>query len=164
MPDNQSRDRPLGKRSAPQIRQTLCPDPLSDKHRPDRERTIESPIETPVSLGSYLASPATATAPALPGAAPRYNLSTTVPYNWIPMLPVELVSGGEDAPTNGDNWACRGPTCSDVQRRAAGPGRPSRRGCRRARDRQERCAPLCASARARRRSERRDGRVDRTIG
>ena len=74
------------------------------------------------------------------------------------------VSGGEDAPTNGDNWACRGPTCSDVQRRAAGPGRPSRRGCRRARDRQERCAPLCASARARRRSERRDGRVDRTIG
>ena len=58
------------------------------------ERTIESPIETPVSLGSDLASPATATAPALPGAAPRYNLSTTVPYNWIPMLPVELDDHG----------------------------------------------------------------------
>ena len=94
MPDNQSRDRPLGKRSAPQIRQTLCPDPLSDKHRPDRERTIESPIETPVSLGSDLAPPATTTAPALPGAAPRYNLSTTVPYSWIPLLPVELDDHG----------------------------------------------------------------------
>jgi hypothetical protein len=72
------------------------------------ERTLESPIETAAALGPYDGpdgglTPATGTAP---GPAPangtdidlgdggvpsRYLLATSVPANWVPLVPVELV-------------------------------------------------------------------------
>jgi hypothetical protein len=62
------------------------------------ERSIESPIETPVNLANGSAAidvaPSSAT-PAASGAAPRYLLATTVPDNWIPLLPVQLHDHGK---------------------------------------------------------------------
>ncbi len=61
------------------------------------ERSIEGATETPVTLANGSAptdvapSPAT---PAVPDAPPRYLLSTTVPDNWIPLLPVQLDDHG----------------------------------------------------------------------
>jgi hypothetical protein len=58
------------------------------------ERHIEAPTETPLNLTS--GSSATASVPSPPPAtvpvagAPRYLLSSTVPENWIPLLPVQI--------------------------------------------------------------------------
>jgi hypothetical protein len=54
------------------------------------KRSIESATETPVNLPN--GSPSTDVAPssATPAAPPRYLLSTTVPDNWVPLLPVQL--------------------------------------------------------------------------
>jgi hypothetical protein len=58
------------------------------------ERSIESAAETPVNLAN--ASPATEVAPSsAPGAPPQYLLSTTVPDNWVPLLPVQLDDHGK---------------------------------------------------------------------
>lgn len=62
------------------------------------ERSIEGATETPVTLANgsvatdVAPSPAT---PAAPDAPPRYLLSTTVPDNWIPLLPVQLDDHGK---------------------------------------------------------------------
>jgi hypothetical protein len=61
------------------------------------ERTIEGGSEIPVALANGpAATDATASSatPPAAGAPPRYLLSTTVPANWIPLLPVELGDGG----------------------------------------------------------------------
>ncbi len=54
------------------------------------ERNIEGATETPLSLTN--GSPATGIVPSpSPGTnAPRYLLSSTVPENWIPLLPVQI--------------------------------------------------------------------------
>jgi hypothetical protein len=54
------------------------------------ERNVESPIEQPIPRADT-ASPVSAQteAPELSG-KPRYRLSSTVPANWIPLLPVQL--------------------------------------------------------------------------
>jgi hypothetical protein len=61
------------------------------------ERSIESALEPPVNLANgsttTAVAPSSAT-PADPGAPPRYLLSTTVPDNWVPLLPVELDDHG----------------------------------------------------------------------
>lgn len=58
------------------------------------ERSIESIAETPVNLAN--GSPTADAAPsAAPGAPPRYLLSTTVPDNWIPLLPIQLNDHGQ---------------------------------------------------------------------
>lgn len=57
------------------------------------ERSIESAIETPLKLASDAAQANSAPPPST--ALPRYRLSTTVPDNWIPLLPVQ--------PNNTDN-------------------------------------------------------------
>jgi hypothetical protein len=53
------------------------------------ERTVESPIEQPAQryLGVDAVPPSD---DLLNGALPRYLLSTTVPPNWIPLLPVQV--------------------------------------------------------------------------
>jgi hypothetical protein len=53
------------------------------------ERSVEGASETAVSLTqpAALTRPA---APSAPGASPRYQLASTVPENWIPLLPVQL--------------------------------------------------------------------------
>ena len=59
------------------------------------EKSVEGPIEQPVQLAESATS---AASPPLPpadlGTPPRYLLSSTVPSNWIPLLPVELDGGG----------------------------------------------------------------------
>lgn len=52
------------------------------------ERSIESAIEAPLAL-SRNPAPAAPPPAATPGAEPRYRLATTVPDNWIPLLPVQ---------------------------------------------------------------------------
>jgi hypothetical protein len=59
------------------------------------ERSIESIAETPVNLANSAPPPDGAPSPATPGAPPRYLLSTTVPDNWIPLLPVQLDDHGQ---------------------------------------------------------------------
>ena len=62
------------------------------------ERGIEGATETPVNLaiGSAATDVASSSAtPAAPGAPPRYLLETTVPDNWIPLLPVQLDDHGK---------------------------------------------------------------------
>ena len=56
------------------------------------ERTIENPIEQalPAIVGSSASTTTDAPAPAAGGAPARYLLSSTVPENWIPLLPVQL--------------------------------------------------------------------------
>jgi hypothetical protein len=51
------------------------------------ERTIEGGAQTPVSLAG--GAPQATVAPA-PGTPPRYNVSTDVPANWIPLMPVQV--------------------------------------------------------------------------
>lgn len=61
------------------------------------ERSIEGGAETAVSAASG-AAPASAAAlpagPAMPDTPPRYRLATEVPNNWIPLLPVQVDTGG----------------------------------------------------------------------
>jgi hypothetical protein len=65
------------------------------------EQTIESPIEQAVvwaagrtgSASPPLAAPPLA--PAEAGPSLRYRLSTTVPENWIPLLPLQTIAGGQ---------------------------------------------------------------------
>ena len=58
------------------------------------ERTIESPIEQAIRRDALVAAsagtPPTAATPGDPNAPPRYLLASTVPPNWIPLLPVQL--------------------------------------------------------------------------
>jgi hypothetical protein len=56
------------------------------------ERTLENPLEQalPGVANSPASTTAAASAPAAAGAAARYLLSSTVPENWIPLLPVQL--------------------------------------------------------------------------
>jgi hypothetical protein len=58
------------------------------------ERVVENPIEQP-SPRAYDAAPAPAESSAVAGAPPRYVLASTVPENWIPLVPVraEQTSG-----------------------------------------------------------------------
>ena len=64
------------------------------------ERTIESPIEQAIRRDALVAASAGASPPATtpgdPNAPPRYQLASTVPPNWIPLLPVQLAD-----PANG---------------------------------------------------------------
>jgi len=53
------------------------------------ERSIESPIEQPLLRDEAEAAPPAAAISDAPGALPRYQLATTVPANWIPLMPVE---------------------------------------------------------------------------
>ena len=53
------------------------------------ERNIEGAVETSVSL-AHDSAPPSAAASTESGAPPRYRLSTTVPQNWVPLLPVQL--------------------------------------------------------------------------
>ncbi|MGK4005477.1 hypothetical protein WMF31_22825 [Sorangium sp. So ce1036] len=53
------------------------------------ERKTENGIGQPVDAAPPAAAPA---APAAPGTVPHYRLSTTVPANWIPLLPVQLAA------------------------------------------------------------------------
>lgn len=58
------------------------------------EKTVEGGAERPVSLTNGSASvPSNATVPS-PGNAPQYLLSSTVPTNWIPLLPVQVIDHG----------------------------------------------------------------------
>jgi hypothetical protein len=58
------------------------------------ERSIESPMERPFAYAA--ASPVNVDGAAVAaGALPRYLLSSTVPENWIPLLPVQNVVGGK---------------------------------------------------------------------
>lgn len=59
------------------------------------ERSIESATETPVNLASGSPSTDVAASSATPAARPRYLLSTTVPDNWVPLLPVQLDDHGK---------------------------------------------------------------------
>jgi hypothetical protein len=61
------------------------------------ERSVEGGIEMPVQLAAGLtatAAPPSPTTPAGPDVLPRYLLATSVPANWIPLLPVELDQDG----------------------------------------------------------------------
>jgi hypothetical protein len=60
------------------------------------ERSIEGAIETPLALAnvSTAAADGSSAAPPPAGAPPRYLLSTDVPDNWIPLLPVRLDDRG----------------------------------------------------------------------
>ena len=63
------------------------------------ERTIESPIEQAIRRDAMVARSAGTIPPATPGdpnAPSRYLLASTVPPNWIPLLPVQLAD-----PTSG---------------------------------------------------------------
>jgi len=55
------------------------------------ERTIEGPTEAAFNL--YVGSPSTNGDPPTP--LPRYMLSSAVPDNWIPLLPVQLTDQGK---------------------------------------------------------------------
>lgn len=58
------------------------------------EKSVEGPIEQPVVLAQAATSAGSqALPPADLGTPPRYLLSSTVPSNWIPLLPVELDGG-----------------------------------------------------------------------
>jgi hypothetical protein len=57
------------------------------------ERSIESPLERPFAYAA-VASIADNGEVAPAGAPPRYFLSSTVPANWIPLLPVQQQLGG----------------------------------------------------------------------
>ena len=60
------------------------------------ERVVENPIEQP-SARAYDLSPAPAASSAAAGAPPRYVLASTVPENWIPLVPVRaLQANGPD--------------------------------------------------------------------
>jgi hypothetical protein len=59
------------------------------------ERSIESPVEQPVARTQITTPPQdsaadTGASPPSGDALPRYLLSSTVPDNWIPLLPVQL--------------------------------------------------------------------------
>jgi hypothetical protein len=60
------------------------------------ERSIESPLEQALARGDGALLTGNATAPPAPaggsGQPPRYLLSSTVPENWIPLLPVQLAA------------------------------------------------------------------------
>jgi hypothetical protein len=58
------------------------------------ERNVEGATEVPVDLANGSA-PTVASSPITPGAPPRYLLSTAVPGNWIPLLPVQLDDRGK---------------------------------------------------------------------
>jgi hypothetical protein len=58
------------------------------------ERSIESPVERPFAYAAAAPVPADGGAPAS-GAPPRYLLSSTVPENWIPLLPVRQQVDGK---------------------------------------------------------------------
>ncbi|CAG1012340.1 hypothetical protein BURK2_04496 [Burkholderiales bacterium] len=62
------------------------------------ERGIEGATETPVKLAGGPPPTGAALPSAAPGAPPRYLLSTTVPDNWIPLLPVQLDGQGKPIP------------------------------------------------------------------
>ena len=78
------------------------------------ERSVENPIEQ--AAQRYDASETTPPEPVSAEALPRYVLSSTVPPNWIPLLPVRM--------TNGSNRLQRGavlqPDGSQIIHRAAG--------------------------------------------
>jgi hypothetical protein len=58
------------------------------------ERSIQSPLEQPLALTDTTqkqdSAADTGVPPASVDALPRYQLATTVPYNWIPLLPVQI--------------------------------------------------------------------------
>src|SRR5207244_53729 len=58
------------------------------------ERSIESPIEQAIRRDALVAAaagtPLSAATPGDPDAPPRYLLASTVPPNWIPLLPAQL--------------------------------------------------------------------------
>ena len=54
------------------------------------ERTIESPIEQPIAADTSAAMQRRRRRAADAVTLPRYLLSSTVPANWIPLLPVQL--------------------------------------------------------------------------
>ena len=54
------------------------------------EGSIEGPAEKSLPLGNYAPTPA----PQVASAMPVYTLASSVPDNWIPLLPVELDLGG----------------------------------------------------------------------
>ena len=56
------------------------------------ERSIESPIEQPIRRDTLLNAAGTPTNPDPAGAAGvlRYQLASTVPPNWVPLLPIQL--------------------------------------------------------------------------
>jgi hypothetical protein len=58
------------------------------------ERSVESPMEQPFSYASVASAPHNGAPPAT-GSTPRYLLSSTVPENWIPLLPVQQQAGGQ---------------------------------------------------------------------
>jgi hypothetical protein len=58
------------------------------------ERRIESPVERAFAHSAAAPVPDNGAAPAA-GAPPRYLLSSTVPENWIPLLPVQQQVGGK---------------------------------------------------------------------
>jgi hypothetical protein len=63
------------------------------------ERKTESPLEQPAQR--YEGADASASPPAIPPASsglPQYLLSSTVPPNWIPLLPVQLNIAGDSTP------------------------------------------------------------------
>ncbi|MEP6493009.1 MAG: hypothetical protein ABJF01_10055 [bacterium] len=58
------------------------------------EKSVEGPMEQPVMLAESATSAGSVAAPpADVGTPPRYLLSSTVPSNWIPLLPVQLDGG-----------------------------------------------------------------------
>jgi hypothetical protein len=58
------------------------------------ERSIESPMERPFAYAAVVPVPDSGAGTAA-GAPPRYLLSSTVPSNWIPLLPVQQQVGGK---------------------------------------------------------------------
>jgi len=58
------------------------------------ERSIESPVERPFTYAAASAINVDGGAPAT-NALPRYLLSSTVPENWIPLMPVQILEGGK---------------------------------------------------------------------
>lgn len=61
------------------------------------ERTIEGAAGTAVTLAGVAdpsAPPPPAPAPAVPGAPPRYRLSTEVAANWVPLMPTQVDAVG----------------------------------------------------------------------
>ena len=58
------------------------------------ERSIESPLEQAIRRDALVAAaagtPPSAATPGDADAPPRYLLASTVPANWIPLLPVQL--------------------------------------------------------------------------
>jgi hypothetical protein len=58
------------------------------------ERSVEGPMERPFAYAAAASLPEDGAAPAA-GAPPHYLLSSTVPSNWIPLLPVQQQVGGK---------------------------------------------------------------------